>query len=81
MPPIASAGNDSFEEASESLPSGGAVDAMPHCAHAVARLPVTLVVVAGRSLAAGPAVVGMMSCPCLSNDPGGVVTGRREANW
>lgn len=43
--------------------------------------PVTLVVVAGRSLAAGPAVVGMMSCPCLSNDPGGVVTGRREANW
>ena len=36
-----------------------------------ARLPVTLVVVAGRSLAAGPAVVGMMSCPCLSNDPGG----------
>ena len=42
---------------------------------------VTLVVVAGRSLAAGPAVVGMMSCLCLSNDPGGVVTGRREANW
>lgn len=42
---------------------------IPEAFHSVQ--PVTLLVVAGRSLAAGPATAGMMSCPCLSNDPGG----------
>jgi len=38
-------------------------------------VPVTLLVVAGEGVpVAGPAVVGMMVCPCLLNDPGGVVT-------